>query len=137
MDLGLKEKITVVLGASRGMGRACAWALAREGCSLALAARNEKLLASEAASIEKECSVVAFHKACDVTRDGDRASFIDAVIGRFKRVHILINNCAGPKPGSLNDLNDSKDWLEAFERSLLQVVKWTQAIVPHMKEWGR
>src|SRR5262249_51207791 len=64
-------------------------------------------------------------------------AFIEAVIGRFSRVDILINNCAGPKPGSLNDLNDARDWLEAFERSLLQVVKWTQAIVPHMKEWGR
>ncbi len=137
MDLGLRGKIAVVLGASKGMGRACARALAREGCSLALAARDAKALGDEAAAIAKESPVTVFHRTCDVTRDADRAAFLDEATKRFGRVDILVNNCGGPKFGTLKDLQDPKDWADAIERSLMQVVKWTQSVVPLMKGWGR
>lgn len=137
MDLGLRGKIAVVLGASKGMGRACARALAREGCSLALAARDAKALGDEAVAIAKESPVTVFHRTCDVTRDADRAAFLDEAVKRFGRVDVLVNNCGGPKPATLKDAPSAKDWLDGFERSLLQVVKWTQAVVPYMKGWGR
>ena len=137
MDLGIRGKVAVVLGASKGMGRACARALAAEGCALALAAREAKALGDEASVIAKELNVAAFHRACDVTRDADRAAFLEEVAKRFERVDILVNNCGGPKFGTLKDLKDPKDWQDAIERSLLQVVKWTQAVVPLMKGWGR
>src|SRR5439155_8478076 len=110
---------------------------AAEGGALAVAAREAKTLGDEATSIAKEGSVQVFHRPCDVTRDADRAAFLEEVAKRFERVDILVNNCGGPKFGTLKDLKDPKDWQDAIERSLLQVVKWTQAVVPLMKGWGR
>ena len=137
MDLGLVGKKAVVLAATKGIGRACAQALAREGCSLALAARDGRALAKETAAIEQECGVRVLPKSCDVTRDADRTAFIEATVAEFGRVDILINNCEGPKIGTLKDVGDPQDWQQAIERSLMQVVKWTQAVLPHMKGWGR
>lgn len=137
MDFGIAGKIAIVLGASKGIGRACARCLAEEGCSLALAARDGTALAEEVAAIDKRYGVAVFHRPCDVTSDADSAGFLEGVIARFGRVDILVNNCGGPKVGSLTEVKDPLDWQEAINRSLLQVVKWTQAAVPHMKGWGR
>ena len=119
------------------MGRASARALAAEGCPLAMAARDAKALGEEAAAIARDRAVQVFHQACDVTRDADRASFLEETVRRYGRTDILVNNCGGPKFGTLRDLSDPKDWQDALERSLLQVVKWTQAVAPLMKGWGR
>jgi 3-oxoacyl-[acyl-carrier protein] reductase len=137
MDLGLRGKVAIVLGASQGMGRASARALGLEGCDLALAARKAPPLGEAAEALVKECGVKVFHQACDVTRDADRESFLAETLHRYGRVDLLVNNCGGPKPGTLKDAPTAKDWQDAFERSLLQVVKWTQAVVPYMKGWGR
>lgn len=137
MNLGLLGKTAIVLGASKGIGRACAHALAMEGCSLALAARNAESLGDEAAAIAEKWPVRVFHRSCDVTRDADRGVFLAEAAKQFERVDILVNNCEGPKTGTLKDLRDPKDWQDAIERSLLQAVKWTRDVIPHMKGWGR
>jgi len=137
MDFGLRGKIAIVLGSSQGMGRAAARALGLEGCDLALAARKPEALGSAAAALARECGVRVFHQACDVTNDADRESFLAETLHRFERVDILVNNCGGPKPGTLKDAPTPEDWREGFERSLMQVVKWTQAVMPYMKGWGR
>src|SRR5438105_4125533 len=72
MNLGIRGKVAVVLGASQGIGRACARVLAGEGCSLAIAARRAAPLADEAAAVERAHSVPVLHRPCDVTRDADR-----------------------------------------------------------------
>lgn len=137
MDFGLRGKIAIVLGASQGMGRASARALALEGCDLALAARKADALGSAAEALTREGGVRVFHQSCDVTRDADRESFLSETLHRYERIDILINNCGGPKPGTLKDAPSADDWREGFERSLMQVVKWTQAVMPYMKGWGR
>lgn len=137
MDFGLRGKIAVVLGASQGMGRAAARALGLEGCDLALAARKAEALGGVAQSLAKECGVRVFHQACDVTKDADREAFLAETLRRYERVDILVNNCGGPRPATLKDAPTTDDWREGFERSLLQVVKWTQAVAPSMKGWGR
>src|SRR5438105_15712875 len=130
MDFGLRGKIAIVLGASQGMGRASARALGLEGCDLALAARKAETLAPAAGSLAKECGVRVVHRSCDVTRDEDRESFLAETLHRYERVDILINNCGGPKPGTLRDAPTAEEWRDGFERSLMQVVKWTQAVMP-------
>ena len=137
MDFGVLGRTAIILGASKGIGRACAHALAGEGCAVALAARDGKSLGDEAARIAETHRVGVFHRPCDVTRDADRVAFLENVLQRFGRIDILVNNCEGPKVGSLRDLRDPKDWQDALDRSLLQVVKWTQAVFPSMKGWGR
>jgi 3-oxoacyl-[acyl-carrier protein] reductase len=137
MDFGIRGKIAVVLGASKGMGRACAQALGQEGCSLALMAREAPPLGEQAATLAARTGQKVVHRAGDVTRDSVRQEFLAEVVARFGQVDILVNNCGGPRPGTFFELQDPKDWAEAIERSLLQVVKWTQAVVPLMKGWGR
>jgi 3-oxoacyl-[acyl-carrier protein] reductase len=137
VDFGLRGKIALVLGASQGMGRASARALGLEGCDLALGARKAETLAPAAEALAKECGVRVFHQTCDVTRDQDRESFLAETLHRYECVDILVNNCGGPKPGTLKDAPTAEEWRDAFERSLMQVVKWTQAVMPYMKGWGR
>jgi 3-oxoacyl-[acyl-carrier protein] reductase len=137
MDLGLKGKIAIVLGASRGMGRACARALAAEGCALAVAARDAEALGEAARAIAAEFPVRVEARACDVTSDADRERFLEGVRGAFGRADILVNNCGGPKPGGFKDAPSPRDWQEAFERALLQVVRWTYGVMPLMRGWGR
>jgi 3-oxoacyl-[acyl-carrier protein] reductase len=137
MDLGIRGRVAVVLGASKGMGRASARALAAEGCSLALCSRNPGPLAEATQGIEREFRVPVLHQPCDVTRDAARDAFLAETLRKHGRVDILVNNCGGPKPGTFKDPLTPADWQEAFERALLQVVRWTQAVVPHMKGWGR
>ena len=137
MDLGLRGKVAIVLGASKGMGRACARSLAQEGCSLLLASRDAEELTVVARSLAAEFSAQVVPIKCDVTKDADRDQFLADALHQFSRVDILINNCGGPKPGTLKDVPSAEDWQDAFERSLLQVVKWTQAVTPYMKGWGR
>lgn len=126
MDLGIRDRVALVLGASKGMGRACAEALGREGCRLAVVARNAAGLGAGELRL-----------AGDVTNDADRARIVEAVATTFGRIDILVNNCGGPKPGGFGAPLTAEDWREGVERALLQVVKWTEAVLPHMKGWGR
>lgn len=137
MDLGIRGKVALVLGASKGMGRACAEALAAEGCSLVLCARGQDALVDAATAIEEKYRVPVVPRPSDVTVAAQRQETIEAAIRLFRQIDILVNNCGGPKPGTFKDALDPKDWQEAVERSLLQVVHWTQAVVPHMQGWGR
>lgn len=137
MDFGIRGKVAVVLAASKGMGRASARALAQEGCALAICSRDQTAVRETAEAIAKEFQGMILNHACDVLSEADRQSFFDATLKRYGRIDILINNCGGPKPGGFKDAQDPKDWQDAFERSLMQVVRWTQAVVPHMQGWGR
>src|SRR4030095_12466843 len=117
MDLMLRGKVAIVLGASQGMGRASARSLAQEGCDLALAARKAAPLGETAEAIVKECGIKVFHQACDSPRAPARESFLAEPLHRYGRVDILVNNCGGPKPATLKDSPSAKDWQDALQRS--------------------
>ena len=125
MDLAIRDRVALVLGASKGMGRACAEALGREGCRLAVVARDARGLEG------------TLKLAGDVTVDADRQRIVAETAAAFGRIDILVNNCGGPKPGGFGSPLTAEDWREGIERALLQVVKWTEAVLPHMKGWGR
>lgn len=137
MNLGLTDKTAIVLGASKGMGRASAYALAQEGCRVLMCARHAEPLAAAAADIERDTGTAVRTRAADVLTDAGRKDVIDEALRTFGRVDILINNCGGPRPGGFKDTLDATLWQDAFERSLMQVVRWTQAVVPLMKDGGR
>jgi 3-oxoacyl-[acyl-carrier protein] reductase len=131
MDLGIRDRVALVLGASKGMGRACAEALAREGCRLSVSARD-------VAGLDAAFPGGGVLKlAGDVTRDADRQRIVAETAAAYGRIDILLNNCGGPKPGAFGAALTAEDWREGLERALLQVVKWTEDVVPHMKGWGR
>ena len=137
MDLGLKGKVALVAAASRGLGRAAAEALAREGASVFICSRTPK-----AAEVAKEIaqSTGAEVEGCiaDVSAPLDRDILLRKVEERFGKVDILVTNAGGPPAGSFEDFDDSF-WYEAFDLNFMSVVGLVRGVVPGMKErgWGR
>ncbi|MBN2104539.1 SDR family oxidoreductase [bacterium] len=138
MELGLKNKVALVAASSRGLGKAVAWSLAREGAKLVICARNKKVLEETADEILMETGVTVFPLAIDLT-DAERIDWlIRETLDLFGKVDILVTNAGGPPPGDFIELNEN-DWKKSIELTLMSVVRLTRAVIPAMKEqkWGR
>jgi 3-oxoacyl-[acyl-carrier protein] reductase len=114
MDLGIKGKAALVCGASRGLGKACAFALAREGADVTIVARTRDVLERTGAEIAQATGVKVVAIAADLTASGGRA----AAIAACPRPDILINNSQGPLPGNFHDWSRD-DWLAALDDMML------------------
>ncbi len=138
MDLGLREKVAIVGGASRGLGRACAERLAREGAHLVIVARGEDELACAATAIAAETGTEVMPVAIDQSRPEGIQTIVERAMERFGRIDILVNNTGGPPPGRFDDHDDAA-WQAAFEGTLMSVVRLCRAAVPIMRTqgWGR
>ncbi|UCE20430.1 MAG: SDR family oxidoreductase [Gemmatimonadota bacterium] len=138
MNLGLKGRTAVVGGASQGLGRAVALALAQEGITVALSARNEDRLRDTAEEIEKTTGVQALPIRADHTQYADIKRIVEQTITTFGRIDILFTNTGGPTPGTFFDFDD-RQWQAAYEQLLLYVVRMCREVIPHMKRqrWGR
>ena len=95
MDLGIRGRTAIVCAASRGLGRAIAIALAREGVNLVINARSEATLVALAEDIKREAGVGVVAVAADIATEEGRG----AVLAAAPQPHILINNAGGPPPG--------------------------------------
>ena len=136
MDLGLRGKRALVMGASRGIGRGIARILAAEGCDIVTAARNIDRLEEDAKAIRAEHGVAVTPRQLDL---GDQAS-VDALAEFLatEGVDILINISGGPPPSGA--LGVSKDqWRSHFESMVLGLITLTEAAIGPMraKGWGR
>jgi 3-oxoacyl-[acyl-carrier protein] reductase len=138
MDLGLKGKTVLITAASKGIGKAVAESLAAEGCEIAICSRTKDDLISAANEIKEKYKTEPFWCVCDLNKEKDIEIAVEVVNKQFGKIDILVNNCGGPIPGYLLDLN-FKDWTSAFEQVLMSVVKFSSLIVPEMilREWGR
>lgn len=135
MDLGLKGKAAIVGGASRGLGRAVALALAREGVNVTLCARHSNLLKKTAEEIERTVGVRALPLRVDQSQCGDIKKIVEHTLHTFGRIDILFTNTGGPPLGNFFDLTD-EDWQQAYEQLLLYVVRMCREVVPHMRRRG-
>ncbi len=138
MNLGLKDKVAVVTGASKGIGRATAEALAREGCRMAICAREQKAL-EEVGKRIRGLGAEVFPATADMTNPQEIKGFIDGVVSRFKTIHILVNNVGSVgNRGTFDELTDD-DWLQLFELNVMSAVRITRLCIPHMQRqrWGR
>jgi 3-oxoacyl-[acyl-carrier protein] reductase len=137
MDLGLGGKVALVAASSRGLGRAVAEELAREGARLVLCARGEAALRETADAIRATGAEVEA-VAADVSRPVDVARVVDAGMRAFGRVDILVTNGGGPPAGPFES-HSAEAWHEAVRQNLDSVVELTRAVLPGMKErrWGR
>jgi 3-oxoacyl-[acyl-carrier protein] reductase len=134
MDLGIEGRVALVLGASRGLGRAVAEALGREGARVALAARSEKALSEVADGIAAETAALAVD-----TREEDAvAALAGRVQERLGPVEILVLNTGGPPAGVALEA-ETGEWLEAYRSLVLAPLILARACVPAMREqaWGR
>ena len=137
MDLGLVGKTALVTAASKGMGKACAIALAAEGAHVVMCARTEADLQAAAAETRaKGAEVVAM--PADVTRAADVTALVARAEEAFGGVDVLVANAGGPPRGYFDELSDDQ-WYGAFEVSLLSVVRLIRAVLPSMRRrrWGR
>lgn len=138
MDLGLNRRVAIVGASSRGLGRASALALAREGARVTLCARTEADLERTAEQIRDETQAEVLAVPADLgTADGIK-TVVEETVRRFGGVDILVANAGGPPPGKFMELADG-DWQQAFELVTLTFVRFVREVVPHMraKGWGR
>jgi 3-oxoacyl-[acyl-carrier protein] reductase len=138
MKLGLEGKIALVAAASRGLGRAVAEELAREGAHLVLCARGADALHETAASIRAETGVTVIEVVADLGEAEDVARVTQRALAEFSRVDILVTNAGGPPAGPF-EAHSAAVWESAVRQNLTSVVELTRAVLPGMKErrWGR
>jgi len=138
VNLGLKGKVALVGGASRGLGRASALALAEEGACVVVCARDFGALETAAREIAAETGSAVLPVACDLMRPEQIDRLVEEAVDRFGRIDILINNTGGPPPGLFLDHEDAA-WDAAFQGLLMSVVRLCRAVVPAMRAsgWGR
>lgn len=135
MNLGLKNKVAIVLGGSKGLGKAYAKALAAEGAKVAIGSRDEKILKETALELEKEFDSEILAVPTDVTVTRDLENIVARTIEKFGRIDILVNNAGGPPAGKFEVLGD-REWQAAFETNLLSAVRLTRLVIPHMRKNG-
>ena len=138
MNLGLRDKIALIAGGSKGIGKASALALAREGAHVAICARDKELLERVAGEIASETERTILPVVADLNREEDAQCFISTAADHFTRLDILVN-CAGNSPGgSLQNLSED-DWMQSLNLKFMGYVRTAKAAIPYMKEqrWGR
>jgi 3-oxoacyl-[acyl-carrier protein] reductase len=131
MELGLKGKRALITGASKGIGRGVAEALAREGCDLVLVSRTAVDLESVAEALRSECGVSVEVRAADLSQPGAVEALIDGV----ELPDILINN-AGAIPAGTIDAIDEARWREAWDLKVFGYINMCRAFYAAMKERG-
>jgi len=140
MDLALKGKYALVTGASAGIGRAIALALAGEGCNVAICARGEDRLKKTAAEI-KALGVKSLGISADVLNPGDVERVVRQVVKTWGAIHILVNNVGGGGGQTAKPVEETPEefWLEVYQRNALAAVRFTRQVIPYMKSqrWGR
>jgi 3-oxoacyl-[acyl-carrier protein] reductase len=134
MDLGLKGKNAIVCAASKGLGRACAFSLARDGVNLVITARGREALEATAAEIRKACGVQVTIVAGDITTDEGRRAALTAC----PDPDILITNAGGPPTGDFREWN-REVWLKALTANMLTPIELIRATVDGMiaRKFGR
>lgn len=133
MDLGLSGKVALVAGASRGLGKAVALALASEGALVSLASRDAETLGKTAREIETRENAEVFFRPTDVTREEDVLAWVRGTMDRFGCVDVLVANAGGP-PSSRFENTDLDQWRKGLELNLLSTILLCRAVVPLMKE---
>lgn len=134
MDLELKEKVAAVTGASRGIGRAIALKLAKEGCRLAICARGEEALEESAAEM-RAAGAEVLAVAVDLAGSAGCERFAGETLERFGAVEVLVNNVGGNRRKEFADTSD-EDWQELWELNFASHARLSRRFIPGMKESG-
>lgn len=138
VELGLKGKVALVAGASKGMGKACAMGLAWEGARVAICARTKADLTAAALEIRQKTNAELLAVPANLAELEDIQHAVRTTVATFGGVEILVNNTGGPPPGGFDQTSDAQ-WQSAFELTLLSSVRLIREVLPHMraKRWGR
>ncbi len=133
MDLGLKNKIALVTGASRGLGFATALTLAREGCRVAVNSRSEENAKAAAEKIASETGTQAIGLAGDVSEIGVAEKLVEGTVRAFDGLDLLLTNSGGP-PAGLFESFDEAAWQKAIDLSFTSHVRLIRASLPYLRQ---
>jgi 3-oxoacyl-[acyl-carrier protein] reductase len=133
MNLGLKNKIALVTGASRGLGFATALTLAREGCRVAVNSRSEENAKAAAEKIASETRSQVIGLAGDVSDPSVPERLIAQTVEAFGGLDLLVTNAGGPPPGAF-ETHDEAAWDKAIDLSLMSHVRLIRMALPHLRE---
>ena len=131
MDLGIAGRKAIVCAASKGLGRACAMSLAREGVDVVIIARTPGPLEDTADEIRSATGVRVITVASDITTEAGRA----AVLAACPEPDILVNNAGGPPPGDFREWT-REHWIKAVEANMLTPIEMIKATVDPMMKRG-
>ncbi|MBT3991905.1 MAG: SDR family oxidoreductase [Rhodospirillaceae bacterium] len=137
MDLGIKGKTALVLGASQGIGAGIARALAAEGCNVIVGARREDVLAELVAELKSKNGVEAEAYSIDMTDKAAVAAMCEKIQGEWQP-EILLNNAGGPPGGNIIGVDD-EIWEASLQALLMSVIRISEAALEAMieRQWGR
>ena len=138
MNLGLTGKAAVVAGSTKGIGRATAFGLAKEGMRVVVSGRDQARADAVASEIASQTGVDVFGVAADVSTAAGAKKLIAEANAAMGGVDVLVTNAGGPPPGGFDELGDA-DFVAGFELNFLSTVRMIRAVLPHMREqrWGR
>ncbi len=143
MDLGLQGKCGIVVGGSRGIGKAIAMELAGEGVDIAIAARNPERLRASAEEIAAATGRRVYPLTCNVTSRAEVDTMVSEAVGALGSLHILVNSGSAPggSPTAVGyiDIIVDADFLDDFNVKYLGALRCSRAIIPHLQQagWGR
>jgi 3-oxoacyl-[acyl-carrier protein] reductase len=134
MDLGIRDKHALVCGASKGLGRGCAEALAAEGVQVTLVARTADVLEAAAQEIRRATGAAVRTVSCDITTAEGRAK----ALAECPQPDILVTNAGGPPPGDFRNWSRA-DWIAALDANMLTPIELIKATVDGMiaRRFGR
>lgn len=138
MDLGLKDKVAFVMAGSKGLGKAVALELAKEGVNVAIMSRNSENLKKAQEEIKSITGKEVLTIVGDVTRKEDIERAVRETVERFGTIHILFANAGGPPAGGFFDVKP-EDYLKAVELNLMSTIYAVYAVKDYMikQKWGR
>ena len=135
MDLELKGRTAVIGGASKGLGRACAQALAEEGVNVVLCSRSRADIDKAAAEIRVATGTGVLSIAGDLDRHETIRDLIASAVGQFGQIDIVVSNSGGPPLSYATDASEEQ-WATAVQRSLLFFARMAREALPHLKASG-
>jgi 3-oxoacyl-[acyl-carrier protein] reductase len=138
MDLGLTDRVAIVTGGSRGVGRACAAALLREGARVVISGRDPVRLEMTRAALAGETGGKILAVRADLVQEAAARNLVDAALAAFGRLDILVNSAATVSPGDFLQLTEA-DWMQIFEQKLNGYARCLRYAIPPMqaRRWGR
>lgn len=135
MDLGIQNKVALVLASSKGLGKAVAMELAKEGAKVIICGTDEKALAATEAEIRSVSPNNVKSVVCDITDEKQRKNLVEESVKAFGNIEILVTNTGGPPAGTFEQFN-LDDWKHFYNLMFLSAVDIIQQVLPCMKEKG-
>ena len=137
MNIDLRNRTAWVGGASKGLGKACAMALAENGAKVIMTARNEINLLKAVDEV-KQMGGDAVALPADLGNPSQVKAVIEEILSHYLPLDILVLNSGGPRPGNFMDLTES-DWEEGYHQTLGYMLSICKAVIPSMQDrkWGR